>query len=107
MLRKWWIKPNNVRVGRQFVLVGVSPDRMDRLCVIDDAADVSELALGTDGDRAAKASKFDEELVREVDEYGRGAVLELMESHPRGAAMSDRRPSLSALLDRLRRLQAG
>lgn len=96
-----------IRVGRQFVLIGVSPDRVDRLCVIDDAADVSELALRTDGDSAVKASKFDEELVREVSEYGRGAVLESSESHPRGAAVSDRRPSLTALLNRLRTLQAG
>ena len=97
-----------IRVGRQFVLIGVSPDRVDRLCVIDDAEDVSELVLRTDGDSAAKASKFDEELVREVGEYGRGAVLESAESHPRGgAAVSDRRASLTALLDRLRSLQTG
>ena len=96
-----------IRVGRQFVLIGVSPDRVDRLCVIDDAAGVSELALRTDGDSAVKASKFDEELVREVGEYGRGAVLESTESHPRGAAVSDRRPSLTALVNRLRTLQAG
>ncbi|MCH9032956.1 MAG: flagellar biosynthetic protein FliO [Planctomycetes bacterium] len=96
-----------IRVGRQFVLIGVSPDRVDRLCVIDDAADVSELVLRTDGDSAVKASKFDEELVREVGEYGRGPVLESVESHPRAAAVSDRRPSLTALLDRLRTLQTG
>lgn len=96
-----------IRVGRQFVLIGVSPDRVDRLCVIDDAADVSELALRIDGGDAVKASKFDEELVREVGEYGGGAVLESAESPPRGAAASDRRPSLTALLDRLRSLQTG
>jgi len=52
-----------------------------------------------------KASKFDEELVREVGEYGHGAVSESIESHPRRATVSHRRPSLTALLDRLRTLQ--
>lgn len=94
-----------IRVGRQFVLIGVSPDRVDRLCVIDDAAEVSELVLRTEGDSAVKASKFDEELVREVGEYGHGAVSESIESHPRRATVSPRRPSLTALLDRLRTLQ--
>lgn len=93
-----------IRVGRQFVLIGVSPDRVDRLCVIDDAADVSELALRTDGD-AETASKFDEALVRELGEYGRGEEIESRESPPRRAAVSERRPSLTALLARLRTLQ--
>jgi len=59
----------------------------------------------TDGGGAVNASKFDEELVRELGEYGRGAEIESKESHPRRAAVSDRRPSLTALLTRLRSLQ--
>ncbi|MCH8148977.1 MAG: flagellar biosynthetic protein FliO, partial [Planctomycetes bacterium] len=94
-----------IRVGRQFVLIGVSPDRVDRLCVIDDAADVSELALRTDGGGAVNASKFDEELVRELGEYGRGEEIESRESPPRRATVSEPRPSLTALLTRLRSLQ--
>ena len=93
-----------IRVGRQFVLVGVSPDRVDRLCVIDEAEDVSDLAVRTNG-AAGQQSRFDEELVREVSEYDREPVLESPEKHSLDLAAPDRRSSLRALLDRLRTLK--
>lgn len=93
-----------IRVGRQFVLVGVSPDRVDRLCVIDEAEDVSDLAVRTNG-AAEQKTRFDEELVREVSEYDREPVLESPERHSLDSAAPDRRSSLKALLDRLRTLQ--
>lgn len=93
-----------IRVGRQFVLVGVSPDRVDRLCVIDEAEEVSDLAVRTNG-AAGRKSRFDEELVREVSEYDREPILEPLERNSVDLPAPDRRSSLKALLNRLRTLQ--
>ena len=93
-------------------MVGISSDRVDRLCIIDDEEEVLDLANRTNGAAATTVSTFDEELVREVSDYDRhhsraggNPVLESNETHSRGTTTPDRRPSLKALLDRLRTLQ--
>lgn len=103
-----------VSLGRRFVLVGLSGDRMTRICEVSDPQEVAELTrrLGQSGSTGkpvltgGKANAFASLLTGEVNEYakvpkpaGKGASRA---KERRGKAS---REPLSALLERLRSLQ--
>lgn len=98
-----------VRLGRRFVMVGVSPDRIDQLCVVDEADEVSELIVRTDGGTAPRSSEFDMELSREMSDYDlaheQEADQEADQEAVSGSPGTPRRPPLQELLNRLQSLQ--
>ena len=91
-----------VRVGRRFVLVGVSPERMTALCEVNDPDEVAELAVhaGIAGDRSDEA--FDKVLLNEATVYAEGGSVEV--ATPRPDPRGSGRP-LNDLLNRLKTLQ--
>jgi flagellar biogenesis protein FliO len=94
-----------VRLGHRFVMVGVSPDRIDRLCVIDDAPEVSELLVRLNSTAGSPSPGFDDELMREVSGYesdSDAASDDLVSSEDSNEAP---RAPLKELVTRLRSLQ--
>jgi len=87
-----------VQWGRRFVLVGMSPDRMDTLAEINDANEAAELA-GILGVRwPAGASSFDETLLTESSAFD-----ERDEPNPELALKSN---AVKELLERLKTLRS-
>jgi flagellar biogenesis protein FliO len=95
-----------IQLGRRFVMVGISGDRLNRLCEVGDPDEVAELAARTGAMPASRAGAFDDLLLREAADFG-----EHHEGDPEGARSIrtnvGRTPKrLSGLLQRLRALQA-
>ena len=103
-----------VSLGRRFVLVGLSGDRMTRICEVSDPQEVAELTLrlGQSGSTGkpvltdGKANAFESLLTGEVNEYAKVPNAANGDSSRakdrRGKALKE---PLSALLERLRSLQ--
>ena len=95
-----------VRLGRRFLLVGVSGDRVNTLCDVHDADEVSELAARTGTLAKPGAGDFDGQLLREVADYGGAPSLEAVGGEStRGKRPRPREP-LNDLLRKLRALQS-
>lgn len=96
---------NLVRVGRRFVIVGVSGDRMTALADITDPDEVAELVERIDASPAATPTGFDDLLRSETGHYL--DVAPDVAAHPSRLADGLRRgrEPLSKLLRRLRSLQ--
>jgi flagellar protein FliO/FliZ len=58
-----------VRVGRRFVVVGVSPDRVDAVCDITDSDEVADLAAQSSAKGLSGSSGFATWLNREAADY--------------------------------------
>jgi flagellar biogenesis protein FliO len=95
-----------VRVGRRVVLVGVAPERLSPLCVIDDPQEVAELVGAKEGDLSAGVSRrFEQKLGEAVNAFD-AAPSELADLPDES---SDRllkaKGQLRGLMARLRSLQ--
>ena len=95
-----------VHLGRRFVIVGVSPDRLDALCEIHDAEEVAELTARAGVDAFRRRSGFDETLVREVSQLREPAGGAEEEASPARRRPLTTREPLTDLLNRLRTLQS-
>ena len=95
-----------VQLGRRFVMIGVSPDRLSTLCEVSDPEEVAELATRLAARTGRGEDAFDEQLFREVASYAEPPE-EVVDDIPRNArgAWRHRRP-LTDLLGKLRTLQA-
>lgn len=94
-----------ISVGRRVVLVGMSGDRLTRICEVTDPEEVAEL-VPTAGASRSGTREFETLLAREVDEYGKGPQLaETPPTTARGRNGLSIREPLNALLGRLRILQ--
>ncbi|MFQ5461732.1 MAG: FliO/MopB family protein [Phycisphaerae bacterium] len=96
-----------VRLGRRFVMVGVSPDRMSVLSEISDREEVAHLArvTGTSGESVRPG--FEEWLAEESKEFGTDVEDESgAQPDPIRVVGSDNGSALTDLLDRLRKLHA-
>jgi flagellar biosynthetic protein FliO len=95
-----------VHVGRRFVMVGVSPDRLNTLCEIDGAEEVADLAAraGMNGTRRGRG--FEEVLVREARELSESAEAAGDEVVRAGSRPITAREPLTDLLNRLRGLRS-
>lgn len=95
-----------VRLGRRFLLIGVSGDRVNTLCEVNDPDEVAELAARTGTLAKLGAGDFDGQLLREVADYGGTAGSGAMEREStRGTSIRPREP-LNDLLRKLRALQS-
>ena len=95
-----------VHLGRRFVVVGVSPDRLDALCEIQDAEEVAELAARAGAGAARRRDGFEDELIREARQFqdvGGAATEETVRIKPRPIGV---REPLADLLNRLRALRS-
>lgn len=95
-----------VGLGRRFVLLGVSGDRVTTLCEVCDPDEVAELAarVGAAGGRAT--GDFDDLLVREAGGYSASAPADVDETASARSGGSPAREPLNDLLRRLRVLQS-
>lgn len=96
-----------VRVGRRIVLVGVTPERLSTLCVIDDPQEVAELLGRAAGELASsEASGFDRALGEAAGEFGdsEAEVVELTRGPSPG--VSQAKGQLQGLVARLKSMQA-
>jgi flagellar protein FliO/FliZ len=91
-----------VRVGRRIVLVGVTPDRISTLCVIDNPHEVAELA----GAVSAKGKSGFEKVLGEAATAFGGPDTELgvLAGGP-SARLAQAKGELQGLMARLRSLQ--
>lgn len=95
-----------VRLGHRFLLVGVSGDRVNTLCDVNDPDEVAELAARTGTLAKLGAGDFDGQLLREVADYGGATASEAVEAEStRGKRIRPRKP-LNDLLRKLRALQS-
>jgi flagellar biosynthetic protein FliO len=97
-----------VRMGRRFVLVGVSGDRLSRLCEVSDPEEVAELAARAGIGTTPSTNAFDNLLLHEAASYEEPDEPELAggdrSDGPDGGRVSR---SLTGLLTRLRSVRVG
>jgi len=95
-----------VKVGRRFVMVGVSPDRLTPLVEISDATEVAELIATTNSVRGGRSAAFDQFLRHEADTYD-DLVDDAKVTNGIARSHGDRSPkALRKLIGRLRSLQS-
>lgn len=96
-----------IRVGRRFVLVGASGDRVNVLCDVCDPEEVAELTARCDVSRGPGGGRFDELLVSETADYAE--TVEPRESSVRSTPSGSvhAREPLNDLLRKLRTLRSG
>jgi len=94
-----------VQVGRRYVVVGVSPDRLDSLCEISDPEEVAELGLRIGSQRTGSADEFNALLAGEASDYPDASppVSDLRERESSQRAGTP--GALKELLARLRTMQ--
>ncbi len=94
-----------VQVGRRYVVVGVSPDRLDSLCEICDPEEVAELGLRIGSQRTESADEFNALLAGEASDYPDASppVSDLRERESSQRAGTP--GALKDLLSKLRTLQ--
>ena len=95
-----------IQLGRRFVLVGVSPERVSLLCEVSDPGEVAELAARTGSPSAAGRRAFDRLLAGESAEYCMEAKEASAERPPPGSGPGKTPRPLGDLLNRLRVLQS-
>ena len=91
-----------VQVGRRYVVVGMSPDRLDSLCEISDPEEVAEMGLRIGSQRTGSADEFNALLAGEASDYPDASppVSDL-----RGRECSHRAGTPGALKDLLSKLR--
>jgi len=95
-----------VRVGRRFVLVGMSGERVNTLCEISDPEEAAELSFRTESTTVRQdAEGFERLLIEEAADYRRPTIEQIKETELRVAGAA--RKPLVELLQRLRSLQSG
>lgn len=92
-----------VRIGRRFVAVGISGDRVDVLSEISDPEEVADLVKRTGISVESQPNMFDGALLREVAEF-KGEADSVAAEQP-SAPKRGGRESLRNLLRRIRTLQ--
>ena len=95
-----------IHVGRRFVLVGMSAERVQTLCEIGSPEEVAELALRLDGGIERHAAGFEQLLSEEAADYRRNYADGAEAAGSRAAESGRGRKPLSELLHRLRALQS-
>ena len=95
-----------IQLGRRFVMVGISGDRLNRLCEVGDPDEVAELAARTGAMSASRAGAFDDLLLREATDFGKGREGEQEEERSVRTGLGRSPKRLAGLLQRLRALQA-
>jgi flagellar biosynthetic protein FliO len=103
-----------VRVGRTFVLLGATPDRIEALGAIDDPDEVADLVARTQGGTISGGSdRFSQLLLTETEGFKEPEALsEPLEAGARSwPAVSERvsgaSRQISSLLGKLKKLRAG
>ena len=99
-----------VRAGRRMVLIGITPDHISSLAVIDDPEECADLqaCAGKDGNRVR--ADFDAVLSREADKFDRstGAGIEAPIGPPDDAKhLRDTKGHLQGMLKKLKGMQVG
>ncbi len=95
-----------VRLGRRFVMIGVSPDRLDTLCEIHDGGEVAELAARLGPVNGKTGGGFDKMLLRHARELREVEGEAEEESPSPKRRIASAREPLTDLLNRLRTLQS-
>lgn len=95
-----------VHLGRRFVVVGVSPDRLDALCEIHDGDEVAELAARTATGTTRRRDAFDKALIREAHRFRDEDTAAREEPVRTGRQAGTAREPLADLLNRLRTLRS-
>ena len=94
-----------VRVGRRYVMVGGSADRLDSLCEISDPEEVAELSARVGIDRSLAAEPFDTLLAGEASDYQDSEPSPSDTTTTKRSRLAGPSGSLTGLLGRLRALQ--
>ncbi len=95
-----------VRVGRRFVLVGVSGDRVNTLCEVCDPDEAAQLTACCDTSGKPGVGAFDDLLLRETVDYGKTAEPQADEAKLTRADGVRTREPLNDLLRKLRTLKS-
>ena len=101
-----------VQLGRRFVLVGVSGDRLQTLSEVTETQEVAEVAAQTGATLAGRPNEFDDLLVKESADYHEDPDaddvedLALASPTPTQAGSARAGKPVADLLDRLRALQS-
>ena len=95
-----------IGLGRRFLLVGVSGDRVSPLAEVADPEEVAELTLRLNGSGSGPAGPFDDVLLREAAEYGRSAPPQADPAAPTQRRHRGACESVGELLRKLRALQS-
>ena len=94
-----------VQLGHRFVMIGVSPDRLSRLCEVSDPEEVAELAARIAARSGPGDAPFDRQLFREAARYHEPPEEVTGELPPGAGRALKPQGSLTELLGKLRRLQ--
>jgi flagellar biogenesis protein FliO len=95
-----------IRVGRRFVLVGMTGEQVSALCEISEPEEVAELSIRTDTVTAQEAESFERLFIEEAADYRQPVVDEVKDAGLTAAETVRTRKPLCDLLRRLRTLQS-
>ena len=102
-----------IQLGRRFVLVSVSGDRMSRVCEVTEAQEVAEVAAQTGAVLQGRLNEFDNLLAQEAADYLEDHDAGEVEERTRASRTRSQRPvrpqthrPVADLLARLRALQS-
>ncbi|MGB2987064.1 MAG: flagellar biosynthetic protein FliO [Phycisphaerae bacterium] len=95
-----------VQLGRRFVMVGVSGERVNTLCEVNDPDEVAELCIRAGASGVQGADGFDRLLLEEATDYREVSRQEANEARSVPVTTVRTRQSLFDLLRRLRTLQS-
>ena len=99
-----------VRVGRRMVLIGITPDQISSLAIIDDPEECAHLQARAGKDTGRVGADFETALSREADKFGRSATgaLEAPIGPSDGAdRLRDTKGHLQGMLKKLKGMQVG
>ena len=91
-----------VQLGRRFVMVAVSPGRVDTVCQIDDVQEAAELTAHIGGPGPGMATQFDRLLHQEAAEADSAGAADRSELRDEAGSLPQ---PVAVLLERLKRLR--
>lgn len=95
-----------VLVGRRYVLIGISPEGISSLCEVTDPGEVAELMSRTAATGGKEHAAFEEQLLREVGQYGPASGESMPDTPPETNRPRSASGPLGELLHKLRAMHS-
>lgn len=95
-----------VQVGRRMVLIGVTPDRINSLSVIDDPEEFAYLQARVGKDAQTPGQDFDNVLSAEADKFDREPLEAVISRSDNSKRLCDTKGHLEGMLKKLKGMQA-
>ncbi|MCK4658345.1 MAG: flagellar biosynthetic protein FliO [Phycisphaerae bacterium] len=94
-----------IQVGRRMVLIGITPDQISTLSVIDDPEECAHLRVSTNTGAKTADSNFDKVLSAEADKFDRQPLETAIAPTDGSQRLQDAKGHLEGMLRKLKKMQ--